>query len=117
MTEKEFLEKRLPFWLESEDLQIITPTNTDKMDVHSRLARKYHYNWLGAIRGYYWPGSHVMLYQGDYETPNCSILVATYLLNYFSDAKWIGFGCNKGKIGEIWTPKVIIPRDISLIKV
>ena len=58
MTEEEFLAIRMPFWLEEDDLRIMFPSNTDKMDVHSRLSRKYNYNWLHVIRGYYWPGYH-----------------------------------------------------------
>ena len=115
MTEKEFLEKRTPIWLEGDDLHISTPSNMDKNDMHVFLAKKYGYNWLFAIRGYYMPGSHVTLYIGDYECPNCTTLVAPYIFNYFPDIKYVGFGCNKGKVGEIWDPKIIIVRDMSCI--
>lgn len=116
MTEKEFLEKRMPFWLVDDDLKILFPTNADKIDMHAKLSRKYNFNWLYCIRGYYWPGSHVQIYQGDYDAPNCTLLVAQYLLQYFPDANYIGFGCNKGKIGEIWEPKYIVPRNIGMLK-
>ena len=116
MTEKEFLEKRTPIWLEGDDLHISTPSNMDKNDMHVFLSKKYGYNWLFAIRGYYWPGSHVQLYNGDYETPNCTTYVSQYLFSYFPDIKYVGFGCNKGKVGEIWPPKVTIIRDLSYFK-
>jgi hypothetical protein len=116
MTEKEFLEKRMPIWLEGEDLHISTPSKSDQGDMHAYLSKKYGYNWLFCLRGYYWPGSHCCIYIGDYECPNCTTLVAPYLFNYFSDIKWIGFGLNKGKIGEVWKPKITIVRDISFIK-
>jgi hypothetical protein len=112
MTEKEFLEKRTPIWLEGEDLHISTPSNMDKHDFHSFLSKKYGYNWMFAIRGYYWPDSHVQLYIGDYECPNCTTLVVPYLFNYFDDIKYVGFGCDKGKVGEIWTPKILVVKDI-----
>ena len=115
MTEKEFLEKRIPIWLEGDDLHISTPSNMDKNDMHVFLSNKYGYNWMFAIRGYYMPGSHVTLYIGDYECPNCTTLVAPYLFNYFPDIKYVGFGCNKGKVGEIWEPKIIIVKDMSCI--
>ena len=116
MTEQEFLEKRIPIWLEGEDLHISRPTsNSDKNDMHAFLSKKYGYNWLFAIRGYYWPSSHVTLYMGDYECPNCTILVASYVFAYFPDIKYIGFGCNKGNPGEIWPPKVVIARDINCL--
>ena len=116
MTEKEFLEKRTPIWLEGDDLHISTPSNMDKNDMHVFLSKKYGYNWLFCLRGYYWPGSHCCIYIGDYECPNCTTLVAPYLFNYFPDIKWIGFGLNKGKIGEIWKPKITIVKDLSFIK-
>lgn len=55
MTEQEFLDKREPFWLEGEDLKIIMPSGPDKNDVHAYLCKKYSYNWLFAIRGYWMP--------------------------------------------------------------
>ena len=116
MTEKEFLEKRIPIWLEGEDLHISRPSSTDGNDLHALLCKKYGYNWLFALRGYYWPGSHVMLYMGDYECPNCTLLVTAYLFSYFTDIKYIGFGCNKGKPGEIWPPKIVVVREMNMIK-
>ena len=113
MTEKEFLEKRIPVWLEGEDLHISRPSTTDGNGMHAFLSKKYGYNWMFAIRGYYWPGSHLCLYIGDYECPNCTTLVTPYLFSYFSDIKWIGFGCDKGKVGEIWKPKILVLRDTS----
>lgn len=116
MTEKEFLEKRIPIWLEGDDLHIATPSSADRKDMHVFLSKKYGFSWLWSIRGYYWPGLCVQLYQGDYETPNCTTMVANYLFNYFPDIKYIGFGCNKGKIGELWTPKITIIRNLDLMK-
>ena len=116
MTEKEFLEKRIPIWLEGDDLHISRPSTTDGNDMHSFLSKKYGYSWMFAIRGYYLPGSHIQLYIGDYECPNCTTLVAPYIFEYFKDIKYIGFGCNKGKIGEIWPPKIIMIRDINYLK-
>ena len=116
MTEKEFLEKRNPIWLEGDDLHINRPTsNVDKNDIHAYLSKKYGYNWMFAIRGYHMQNSHVMLYIGDYECPNCTTLIAPYIFNYFPDIKYIGFGCNKGKLGEIWPPKILVARDMSCL--
>ena len=116
MTEQEFLEKRIPIWLEGDDLHVSTPSKNDGNDMHAFLSKKYGYSWLFAIRGYYWPGSHVMLYIGDYECPNCTTLVVPYLFNYFYDIKYIGFGCNKGKVGEIWPPKIIMTKSMDCLK-
>lgn len=111
MTEQEFLKYRTPIWLQGQDLHISRPTGTDVNDFHAYLSKKYGYDWMFAIRGYYWPKSHVTLYIGDYETPNCTIMIAPYLFNYFPDIKYIGFGCNKGEIGEIWKPKICVYKD------
>lgn len=116
MTEKEFLEKRIPIWLEGEDLHISTPSTSDRNDMHAFLSKKYGYSWIWAIRGYYWPGSHVMLYVGQYETPNCTTLVTSYLFNYFPDINYIGFGCREGKPGEIWPAKIVVARDMNCLK-
>lgn len=32
------------------------------------------------------------------------------LLVKFPTIKWIGLGCNKGALGEVWTPKLKITR-------
>lgn len=116
MTEKEFLEKRMPFWLTNEELHITMPSNMDKLNIHSHLCKKYGYSWMGAIRGYWWPKSHVVIYIGDYETPNVSVMVIQYLFSYFTDINYIGLGCDKGEVGEIWKPKLIVPRTIDLVK-
>ena len=116
MTEQEFLEKRTPIWLEGEDLHVSTPSNMDRMNIHAMLTKKYGYNFMFCIRGYYWPGSHVQLYIADYECPNCTLLVTTYLFQYFPDIKYIGFGCNKGKPGEIWPAKIVVARDMNCLK-
>lgn len=115
MSEKEFLEKRIPIWLEGEDLHISTPGTTDRNNMHAFLSKKYGYSWMWAIRGYYWPKSHVQLYIGDYETPNCTTLVASYIFSYFPDISYIGFGCDKGKVGEIWPAKVIVIRNMDCL--
>jgi len=113
MTEKEFLEKRTPIWLEDDDLHISMPSGSDRNDMHHFLCKKYGYHWISAIRGYYWPGSHVQLYNYEYETPNCTTMVATYLFHYFPDIKYVGFGCYVGEIGEIWKPKILVLKDTS----
>ena len=116
MTEQEFLNKRVPIWLEGEDLHISTPNGVDRNDMHAFLCKKYGYNFMFCIRGYYWPGSHVILYIGDYECPNCTTLVTSYIFSYFPDINYVGFGCNKGKVGEIWDPKIIVVRNMNCLK-
>lgn len=49
-----------------------------------------------------------MLYWNDFEIPNITTAVFSYLFEYFPQIKWIGLGCHKGKVGEIWMPKLKI---------
>ena len=46
----------------------------------------------------------------DYEIPNVVTALFTYLFEYFPTVKWIGLGCHKGKVGEIWKPKLVITK-------
>ena len=116
MTEKEFLEKRVPFWLEDDNLRITIPTSLDRNDVHAHLSKKFGYNFMFAIRGYWWPKSHVQLYTANYSVPNMTVYVLFYLFEYFKDINYIGLGCNIGNPGEIWTPQLVIPRNKYMLK-
>lgn len=111
MSEKEFLEKRVPFWLENEELRITIPSNSDRDDVHAHLSKKFGYNYMFVIRGYWWPNSHVMLYSANYNIPNITVYVINYIFEYFKDINYVGLGCNIGIPGEIWTPQLIVPRN------
>ena len=44
MTEQEFIDKRIPIWLEGEDLHISRPTGGDTKNMHAYLSKKYGYN-------------------------------------------------------------------------
>lgn len=116
MTEQEFLKKRIPFWLENEELRITIPSNSDRDDVHSHLSKKFGYNYMFCIRGYWWPNSHVQLYTGNFNIPNITVYVLSYLFEYFKDINYIGLGCIIGERGEIWQSQMIIPREINMIK-
>ncbi len=116
MTEKEFLENRVPFWLEDETLRITIPSNSDRDDVHAYLCKKFGYSFIYAIRGYWMPNSHVQIYSGNYNIPNITIYVLNYLFEYFKDVNYIGLGCIIGKPGEIWKPQLIVPRKINMLK-
>ena len=34
-----------------------------------------------------------------------------YIFEHFTNIKWIGIGCEKGKPGEIWQPKLKVFRS------
>ena len=67
--EKEFLNSRIPFYLD-DNSNIVIPLATYRNEKHVDLADKYHYSWHGNVRGYVKPDEFVMMYIADYELPN-----------------------------------------------
>lgn len=117
MTEQEFLNIRMPFWLEGDDLRIAMPSNvSDKNDTHAHLCKKFGYNFMYAIRGYWIPKDHVTMYTANYAIPNMTVYVLNYIFEYFKDIKYIGLGCIIGEPGEIWKPQLVIPRNANMLK-
>ena len=114
--EKKFLEERTPLYLIGDNMNITLVTGKDKDDIHSHLCKQYGINWMRTIRGYWIPNKLVCIYIGDYEIPNISIEIIQYIFNFFKDINYLGIGCNKGEVGEIWEPKICIARDVSFLK-
>lgn len=114
MTTEEFLTKRKPFYLDVESILIKFPDARHSNMTHAEWFADYGMPWLYAIRGYYWKDDtdeYVMLYQNDYQLPNISVEVVSYLFAHFLNIKWIGLGCYKGTPGEIWKPKFKVYRQ------
>ena len=108
--EQEFLEGRIPFYLD-DNSSIVVPTAGYRTLKHVELCDKYHYSWHSNVRGYVKPDEYAMMYIADYEIPNVTAWLIQYVFNKFPDIKWIGLGCNKGKIGEYWRPRMVVVRD------
>lgn len=116
MTVEEFHKKRQPFYIDDNTLLVKFPTAKHMDSGHAEWFSKDGIPYLHTVRGYYMPGSEehdefIMLYSNDFEIPNMICNIFIYLFEYFPKIKWIGVGCNKGKPGEIWTPKLQIFRD------
>ena len=110
MTEAEFHSKRKPFYLDTDTLLVRFPT-TKHMDCsHAVWFSEIGYPYVHAVRGYYMKDSYIMLYWNDFEIPNVNASLFPYLFEYFPTIKYIGLGCQKGKIGEVWKPKLVITR-------
>ena len=107
---KEFLEKRIPVYI-NPDTGLIEVVNSSS--IKNEDFAKIFYNlkiyWLNTIRGYLLD-DHIILYINDYEIPNIAAGALVYIFNYFPNIKWIGLGCNKGKPGEVWPPKLLIRK-------
>jgi len=106
MTEQEFLQKRKPIYVDPDSglATIVSNQNLKDKNFAEILSNQKIY-WLNTIRGYIMD-DHLMLYINDYEIPNFAIGTCIYFFNFFPDIKWIGLGCNKGCVGEVWPPKL-----------
>jgi len=107
---KEFLSKRTPIWLHPETVLLHIVSSQDRNSTFQDIFMKLGIPWLFTTRGYIYE-DHMMLYINDYEIPNVNVSLLNYVFAYFPDVKWIGLGCNKGKEGEFWEPKLKVYRN------
>ena len=108
--EKEFLNKRIPFFID-DNSSIVIPTSNLRHLKHVELCEKYNYSWHSNVRGYVNPDKYAMIYIADYDLPNVSAWLLQYIFNRFPNIDWIGLGCIKGEIGEFWRPRMVVIRD------
>ena len=105
-----FLEKRTPVFLDPEKYIIRPISGKFSNSSWDEIFYQMGYGWLGITRGYILD-DHMVLYYNDFEIPNVNTCILTYIFTYFKDIKWIGLGCNKGKPGEIWEPRIKVFRN------
>ena len=113
MTEQEFNEKRTPIYLDIDTLIIKTANNKYSNTSHAKWFSDMGIPFVHTVRGYYMEEEdekYLMLYWNDFEVPNINVSLFSYLFEYFPEMKWIGLGCNIGKVGEVWKPKYKIYR-------
>lgn len=113
MTVEEFHTNRVPFYIDSDTGIVKTPSSKFLNDSHAAWFSKEGIPYLHTVRGYIYD-SFVMIYVNNFEIPNVSILIVDYLFAYFPNIKWIGLGCDRGKVGEIWKPKYKIYRNYEV---
>ena len=107
---EEFLEKRLPVWLHPETALLHIVSNQERNMNFQEIFMRLHIPWLFTTRGYIYE-DHMILYINDYEIPNVNVSLLNYIFAYFPDIEWVGLGCNKGKQGEFWEPKLKVYRQ------
>lgn len=116
MTIEEFHNNRKPFYIDLETLLVKFPDARHSNMSHAQWFADFNIPWVHMVRGYYMENieePYIMLYWGDFEIPNIVASIFPYLFEHFPKIKWIGLGCNKGKEGEIWPPKLkVIKGDI-----
>lgn len=113
MTVEEFHELRKPFIVEPDSMLVKFPTTKHMNKSHAEWFTDVGYTWIHTLRGYYMKTEEdefIMLYWNDFEVPNVVASLYSYLFEFFPTIKWVGLGCHKGKIGEIWKPKYKITR-------
>ena len=106
---EEFLEKRLPVWLHPETALLHIVSNQERNMNFQEIFMRLHIPWLFTTRGYIYK-DHMILYINDYEIPNVNVSLINYIFAYFPEVQWIGLGCNKGKQGDFWEPKLKVVR-------
>lgn len=110
MTKEEFLTERTPVFVHPEtgSATIVNNTNLKDKDF-AEIFSNLKIGWFDTTRGYIYK-DRLMLYVNDYELPRFAVGCCVYFFNFFPDIEWIGLGCNKGKPGEVWSPKLIVKR-------
>ena len=104
-----FLELRTPVYLDPEKVIIRPITGKFSNSSWEEIFYQMGYGWIGITRGYIYNG-HMILYVNDFEIPNVNVCLLSYIFTYFPDIEWIGLGCNKGKPGDFWEPKLKVFR-------
>lgn len=113
MTEQEFHTVRKPLYLDPDTLLIKFPTAKHMNSSHAEWFHDVGIPFIHTIRGYYYKTDDeefIVLYWNDFEIPNLNISILVYIFEYFPNIQWIGLGCHKGNIGDIWKPKLIVKR-------
>ena len=113
MTKDEFHKIRKPLYLDEDTLLVKFPTSKHMNCSHAEWFSDVGQPFIHTVRGYYMKteeDEYVVLYWNDFEIPNVNAALFSYIFEYFPNIKWLGLGCNKGKPGEIWTPKFKITR-------
>lgn len=114
MTVQEFHTIRKPLYLDPDTLLVRFPTSKHMNSSHAEWFQDIGVPFVHTVRGYYYKiedEEYVVLYWNDFEIPNLNVSILTYIFEYFPNIQWIGLGCHKGEVGEIWKPKLIIKKN------
>ena len=122
-TMTEFEEKRMPLYIDNNTLSIVFAPVKYSNTSHALWFNDYHYPFPNTLRGYYWgrlnknmdkpkeEEEFVMLYWNNFDIPNITICILSYIFAYFPEIDWIGLGCHQGKDGERWEPQLKVTRQ------
>ena len=116
MTVQEFHEIRKPFYIDDNTLLVKFAPGKFLNASHAEWFTEYSIPWYNMIRGYLMETEnhqedYIMLYQNNFNIPNITVQVVSYLFSHFPYVKWIGLGCYKGEPGEIWRPQMQVYNE------
>lgn len=115
MTVQEFHSIRKPLYIDPNTSEVIFPAVEHINSSHAEWFKDIGIPLTNTVRGYYYKtdnfGEYIMLYWNDFDIPNINIEVILSIYKCFPNIQWIGLGCNKGQVGEIWEPKLIIKKN------
>ena len=109
MTEQEFHNKRIGFICIDHKIEFIGNTS-HKQYLKNKGYSDFliNYNLEQFIRGYIWKKEgFIHIYIGDFEIPHSIDIEILQLMMEYNISQ-LYLGCNKGNVGEIWKPKLII---------
>lgn len=109
----EFNIQRKPFYLDPDTSLVKFPTSRHINCSHAQWFTEIGLPFMHCVRGYQMKtetSEFIMLYWNDFEVPNITAAMFSYLFEFFPNAEFIGLGCHIGEIGEVWKPKYKIYR-------
>lgn len=115
MLEQDFHSIRNPLYLDPNTHEVIFPKGEYVNSSHTEWFKNIGVPLTNTVRGYYYKtnnfGEYLMLYWNDFEIPDIGIKTIIHIFERFPNIHWIGLGCIKGEVGEIWEPKLIINKN------
>lgn len=111
MTLEEFYQQRKSFFIDQDRGIVRFPDSRHSAMSTAEWFTDYNMQWVNVIRGYLWEtenheNDYLMVYHNNFEIPTINIGLIIYLFHHFPKVKWIGLGCIKGKVGDIWEPQL-----------
>lgn len=111
---EKFLNNRKPFYIDSETCLVKFPAQKHMNVSHAKWFNEMGIVYLHTLRGYYMniegQDPYIMIYSNDFDIPNLVTNLFSYLFEYFPEITWIGVGCIKGEVGDVWKPRLKITK-------
>lgn len=107
LKEQTFHSSRHPFYINQNGEMVFPRRKIDFTASHVDWFAAENIPFLGTIRGFI-KDNYAYLYINDFEIPDVSPHLLSYIFLKEPSINWIGLGCHKGNVGEEWLPKLIV---------